>query len=184
MNAASFSPLEIQLVRSSLSTKTNEEIAELLERSMEDVIELINDITGGKAEERTQDVAVFIEEKQREVLRKKQEKKKKIPPAGRNIRRPQDKPKVNTRTKERLEAEKGWMIQREAHRKREDVRKYKTREIDFTKTISVKLDDKTYAQVEPQETKEKTDQLIALVIANYNLNKTLNKFKINQNAEL
>jgi hypothetical protein len=173
---APFSPLEIQLVRASLSTKSTEEISILLERSSDEVTELINDITNGKAEDRERDVRKYILEQ----LMVKQSKKSKPDTTLVNISEKKRKERAvdESRKNKRLEAERAWETQRLGYRKREDQRKYKTRIVDQSKLITVKLDDKTWAQVEIQETKEKTEQLIKQTRALYDANKTLNKYKL------
>jgi hypothetical protein len=180
MSTASFSPLEIQLVRASLSTRTTGEICELLERSVEDVTELINDITDGKAEDRDRDVILYLHEKQ-------QEKQKKTGrPRAHNSeaialqkKRKAENVSINrARSNKAAEAERAWETQRATYRKREDQRKYKTRVVDPATLITVKLDEKTWAQVPIQATKEKTELLIKQTKALYDANKTLNKYKI------
>jgi hypothetical protein len=176
MSTASFSPLEIQLVRASLSTKTTDEIVELLERTKEDVTELINDITLGKAEDRERDVMLYVQEQQSVKQNKKAKKKTTLENFSEKKRK--EKSVEESRKNRRLEAERAWEAQRLGFRKREDQRKYKTRIVDPATLITVKLDDKTWAQVPIQATKEKTELLIKQTKALYEANKTLNQYKI------
>lgn len=93
-----FSNIEIQLVRSALTTKTDSEIAELLERTEPEVFELINEITGGGAEARGIRIeearaAVRMIEHQKEEARRKAEALKKMQKESRERNR---KPKKRT----------------------------------------------------------------------------------------
>lgn len=162
-----FSPLEIQLVRSSLATKTDQEIADLVERTIEEVQLLINEITNGNGEERSRDVAKYQEER-------KQEKKKKSTKVKVPSQKIQMAEKAKARLKERQDAENNWEKQRAITRGREDRRTYKTREIDMTKMISVRMDKRTCVLVERQATKEATDELIEQARVQYELTKRNN----------
>lgn len=162
-----FSPLEIQLIRSSLSTKTDQEIADLVECSVEDLRQLINEITGGGADERTIDVIKYQEECRQE--KKKKKVKKKV-----QSHKQQLVDKSKTRLKERKDAENKWEKQRAINKGREDRRTYKTREIDMTKMISVRMDKRTCVLVERQATQKETDALIAQARVQFELTKRKN----------
>ena len=69
-----FSIQELQLVRGSLSSKTDEEIAQILERPIEDIIEVIDGITHGQATERQLEVVRSREEATRKRIRQKPKK--------------------------------------------------------------------------------------------------------------
>jgi len=163
-----FSPLEIQLVRSSLATKTDQEIADLVETSVANVRELINEITGGNSDERYRDVEKYQEEC-------RQEKKKKKPVT---VKVPTDKQqlvdKTKARLKERKDAENKWEKQRAINKGREHRRTYKTLEIDMTKMISVRMDKRTCVLVERQSTQQATDALIAQAKVQFELTKRKN----------
>src|SRR5690606_39001890 len=68
------SSLELQLIRSSLATKTDDELAELLERSVMEVRAKIDEITGGGAMVRN----ARVKEVQELVLQEKRMKQDKL----------------------------------------------------------------------------------------------------------
>lgn len=180
MTIAPFSPLEIQLVRASLSTKTTVEISLLLERSAEDITILINDITDGCADQREQDVKLYMEEKV------KAKKKVGRPPRDSEAIALEKKRKQESKSLSNESATKSSVAAAMEHhykkrREAESKRKYKTRIVDPATLITVRLDDKTWAQVERQATPELTDQLIKKTKAAYEANKTLNQYKTYNN---
>lgn len=179
MSIAAFSPLEIQLVRASLSTKTTEDISLLLERSAEDVTELINDITDGKAEERESDVKLYVLEREKAKV-KRGRKISLVAKVEKKLQKERDSIR-GERLKKKQESEQAWHAQRKKFQQSGAARKYKTRVIDYSKLITVKLDEKTWAQIEVQDTKEKTEALITKTKETYEANKSLNKFKIAEN---
>jgi hypothetical protein len=73
-----FTPLEIQLIKCSLTVRTDEEIAELLERPVQDIRKLINDLTGmaGQRQQEIQErrlVQLQAKSVKRNIQRKKAE---------------------------------------------------------------------------------------------------------------
>lgn len=184
MSIAAFSPLEIQFVRASLSTKTTKEITLLLERSIEDVTELINDITDGKAEERESDVKIYILEKEKEKVKKEGRKEGRkvslVAKVEKKLQKERDSIR-GERLKKKHESEQARHVQRKKFQESGAARKYKTRVIDYSKLMTIKLDEKTWAQIEVQDTKEKTDALITKTKETYEANKSLNKYKIAEN---
>jgi len=162
-----FSSLDIHLVRSSLSTKTDQELAELTDHSVEEVQMLINEITSGSSEERSRVVAKYQEELKRE--KKKKKVKQKVP-----SQKEQFNDKSKARLKERQHAESQWEKQRAITRTREDRRTYKTREIDMTKLISVRMDKRTCILIERQPTQKETDTLIEQARLQFELTKRKN----------
>lgn len=164
MSEYPFSPLEIQLIRSSLSTKTNEEIAELIEQPVETIKAYINEITGGTAEDRNNDVIRYQQEQALAKQRKSSKPKE----------NPHLENKVNSRKKERQEAENQWEKQRAQTKKRDERRTYKTRKLDLENMISVKLDAKTIVLIEKQPTEKETQVLIDQARINYELRKKQN----------
>jgi hypothetical protein len=159
------SAVELQLVKSSLTTKTDDEIAELLDRPVHEVVEIINTVTDGKADERTRDVLLYKKE-----LENKNRKKISKSAADKKEREYQRSKKLE-RERERAEAERQWHAQRESFRKRESRSVFKTRKLDLENCISVKLDDKTYALVERQKTEKETQAVIEMTKFNYNMQK-------------
>lgn len=151
-----FSPLEIQLVRSSLASKTDEEIAEILERPIDLVHVVINQITGGVAVERNQrvlDVKKIIKAEYEKKIQARVDKE-----AGR--RRREEKSRERNQVKS-VEQERADKEQRERNtsekmnhiRKREktaweDRKSYKTKVIDWSKMKSVRVSKSTLILVE------------------------------------
>lgn len=149
-----FTFLEIQLIRSSLNNKSDGEIAALLERSIEEVHEKINEITGGGAEARCN----RIQELQQIIYRKQQEendKKNKKEEARRKKQRElQERHKLKTEQQLKNDKERSLRLQNEAqHQKKkrewESRRTYKTRELHLDQLQSVRIDNKTIVLVKP-----------------------------------
>lgn len=159
--SAQISSLEIQLIKSSLATKTDQEIAELLEILVEDVFDIINDITEGGAADRNIEI-----EKQRQERSLANQRKKQQPRIRKAvIKKPDEKPNRNA------DVVAKWEKQGQANKLRENRRSYKTRVIDMTKMISVKLDDRTHVLIERQETELETQVLIDQAKVDYELRK-------------
>lgn len=154
-----FSSLELQLIKSALMTKSDQEIADLLERPVEEVIEIINQLTDGNASQRTSDVNQFKLEQEE----KKQRKKKAI---VRKVVTPSvlDDHKV-ARAKNR-EAQVGNAAEiRQAEKRRwDDRQKIKTREVDYSTMVSIKVADKTWIQVP-----KGTDHNVAIALYQANI---------------
>lgn len=146
-----FSSLEIQLIRSSLTTKSDEEIAELLERPVEEVHEKINELTSGGAAERSLQV---VELKQK-VEQEKQKKKKK---KGRPVTVKKERIVIEKKYEER-EIKTKKKVQFDERQRRAELenrqthRKYKTRAIDYGEMKSVRVNKSTWIWV-PKEMDE------------------------------
>lgn len=69
------SRLEIQFIRASLTTKTNEEIADFLERPLEDVKETINKLRGDFGVEKPEKALLDMDPEDLIVHQKKREQK-------------------------------------------------------------------------------------------------------------
>jgi len=136
-----FSPLEVQLIRSSLSTKTDMEIAEVLERPVEEVRAKINEITGGAADERESDVKKYQEEKAQARIKKA--KPAKAPKIIRKKEAPVKKPE------KQVDVEKVWEQQKAQARMREARLTFQTKPVDLTGMISVRIDHRTTIFVKP-----------------------------------
>ena len=144
-----FSTLEIQLIRSSLSTKSDDEIAELLERPVEEIIEMINELTSGGAAERSNTV---IEEKQKREQEKLANKKK----AGRPVN---DRKSVEAEYEKKISKKTNTIEFKQAQRRkeleaREINRKFKTKQVDYSLMKSVRVNRTTHVWV-PKEMPEK-----------------------------
>lgn len=139
------SSLEIQVVRASLSTRTDEEIAEILDRPVELVRSVINDMTG-MAGQRQQEVKekkskeIQAAAVNRSVVRKKAEEGiKPLPVQGKNAAR--KKPDQQIRNQEH--------VMKLRRREREESSRFTTRDIDYSQMKSIKIDDKTTVFVGP-----------------------------------
>jgi len=154
-----FSILETQLVRSSLATKTTAEIAELLERPEAEVLELINDITGGAAQERERDVELYKKE-----LEEKKRKKKAPLPKKEKKQMPTAAKLEQQRKAERYQQQRAVANRNEAmtvaSRRREDSKKYQTRSIDHSKMRMVKVDAKTWISLPNDLTAEQVEDQV------------------------
>lgn len=144
-----FSSIEMQLIRASLETKSDGEIAALLECQIEDVIVIINEITGGKSIERSASI---------QQLKEKEFQDKNRKTARQQFLREQ---------KERSEKRK---IERESRRQQEEILRQKrmsriqksvfeTRQVDLSKLVSVRIDAKTFVFVKPGSNIEKVKKM-------------------------
>jgi hypothetical protein len=152
-----FSFLETTLIRSSLDSKTDAEIALLLERDIEEISIEIDRITGGQAEKRSFDIQKIREEafqKQREISEQKLAIQKEKEDRQRRI---QEKKKLSAEFKAKKEKEyreRATRMSREEHRQKnrrekDSRQKFKTRELNMSELQSVKIDDKTFVFVKP-----------------------------------
>lgn len=147
-----FSALETQMIRSSLATKTDDEIAELLERTVGEVRAKIDEITGGGSLARNERVVEV-----KEILRKQQVEKvntRRNKEAAKEKRRIQaeqrNREKALTDRKDKLEAERKEAINHQVRKNRQDWERrqtVKTRVIDWSQMKTVKISKGTYVQV-------------------------------------
>lgn len=158
--------LDIQFIKASLSTRTDQEIAVVLELPVESVRTVINDLTEGRAQQRDADIEKARMEKElatekikktrlaqmQEQARIRREQKERDR-AEKNAERlaSQKRTKTDLAAKEKAERrkrEKQAVINRnEAHRvqsrRREEQRRYPTRVIDWSRHRSYRIDEKT-----------------------------------------
>jgi len=138
-----FSSLEIQLIRASLANKSDEEIAELLERPVEEIVEKINELTSGGAADRSNEVANLKLKQEEEKLQKKKR------PATVKIER-----KVIEQQYENKAKKKTRSIEFENNQRRKQVeamsvnRRFKTRTIDYSNMKSVRVNRSTFVWVD------------------------------------
>lgn len=141
-----FSNIEIQMIRASLATKTNEELAELLERPLKEVIECIDQITGGGAEAREERII----DARKAIARMEEERRKsKVKREYRSKNKPREK--TDGEIMEQAARDNANLIaenQRMQTRLRESRRTLKTRTIDYSKMKSVLVAKGTYVWVE------------------------------------
>lgn len=138
------SNLEIQLIRSSMATKTNEEIAELIERPVGEVVEFIDQITGGGASARTQRI---IDAKSA-IARMEEEKRKGKAKFKERVQR--KKVENDYEILERHKRDSATAIadhQKMLTRLRESRQTFKTRVTDYSKMKTVKVCKGTYVWV-------------------------------------
>lgn len=150
-----FTPLEIQLIRSCLATKTDDEISELLERSPQDVRAQIDQITGGGGADRNQrvvDVKTIIQKQQQEKINSRVNKE------TARLKRLQKSKERNElkgvyeekERKQRNRAERMSVQQKKQKTAWEERKTYKTRVIDYSKLKSVRVNKGTIVYV-PKE---------------------------------
>ena len=143
-----FSYLEITLIRSSLELKSDGEIAALLERSIEDVHDKINELTRGGADKRSLQIQLLKEAQHKNITAKEarkeylQEKKQK-----------EEKRKKDRDNKQN--SEEKWRADRN---RREIRKKFTIKPVDLSAMISVKIDHKTIVFVKPGTDIEKVRQ--------------------------
>lgn len=139
-------------------TKSNEEIAELLERPVDEIIEKINQLTDGNASQRTSDVNQFkLEQEEKKQRKKKAITRKVVTPSV------SDDHKVARRKSKEVRLGNAAEIRQAEKRRWEGHQKIKTREVDYSTMVSIKVGDKTWLQV-PKGTDHKA--AIALYKAN------------------
>lgn len=136
-----FSYLDIQIIKASLGRKTDEQLAFITERPVEDVRAFIDEITGGESAQRNADAIAYQQEraaesKQRKKLVKEIIKEEVESKRARKARERQER--LNMEERRRVEASR-----------REDVRTYKTREVNLSELQSVRIDHKTIVFVKP-----------------------------------
>lgn len=136
-----FTQLEIQLIRSSLSTKTDAQIAEILERSIADIRKAINVMTGGAADDREIDVKRFQEEQAAAKIKVKKPAVRKVKLKSKEMKKAES-PKAE-------KVRQAWEKQTAENKKKHDRSIFKTIEVDLNKLISVKIDNKTTIFVKP-----------------------------------
>jgi hypothetical protein len=143
--ATEFTTLELALIKSSIGTRTDQEIAEILERTVPEVQSFINDVTGTTVSDRDQDVLLYkkeVEDRKKHSTKALQKARKERAEMG-SVRK--------QREKREQEAQASWQNQRLAARAREDRSKYATRQIDLSTMHSVRVDEKTTAFYSDQE---------------------------------
>lgn len=135
------SPVDLQTIRALLSTKTSQEISDIIEYPVEVVEAVISDM-GISEDERNEQLNKIIEARTLAI-----EKKKKVP-----SKVMLQKAEMKKLEKERAE-EKKRIVSEEARRHqvrtRDERKKFKTREINFSELISVKINSKTTILVKP-----------------------------------
>jgi hypothetical protein len=154
-----FSNIEAQLVRSSLTTKTDIELAELLERTVEEVHQFINELTGGGAQDRVSRIdearsAVSrIQEQKAAADRRKRETRTKRQETNERRRKEMEGISISEQ-RQRNHAEITAQQQRKRTQEWVAKRSYKTRTIDWAVMKTVQVAKGTYVVV-PKDMSEK-----------------------------
>lgn len=144
--AYQFSSLEMQLIRSSLATKTNEQIAEILEAPLDVVIKKINELYPGSAAERQ----VAVKAKQADIERKRVLKEKDLADKrSRKREREEEKIRTEKAKKDRFSRDSLAEKRKRELAMRSNRRVYATRNQNLDKKISVRIDAKTHLFVDP-----------------------------------
>lgn len=148
-----FSSMELQLIRSSLSTRTDEDLAELLERPIEDVRIAIDQITGGMSKERNLDAIRYQEEKAIEAQKKKPGKVNKLPTKKEKENRHQELIRQrDDKNRRRINDMESARKKEQAGRSMNRVRQ--TKKIDYTQMKHVRVSRNTWICV-PKSTSDK-----------------------------
>ena len=140
------SKLEEQLIRSSLATKTDAEIAEILERPVQDIHDAINKITDGGASARNERVIevkqIMEQEAQNKKASKKKSKRKSLEEKNKDLW-----DDAVARTVKKKAVKEDGTISNEEHaesrRRREERGKFKTRFVDPNSLHSLRMEDGT-----------------------------------------
>jgi hypothetical protein len=130
------STLEIALIKSSIGTRSDVQIAELLERTVDQVQSYLDDLTGTTAADRASDVATYQNEKE-------SSKKKRSSIGIDRAKRLQENESIRKEKASKRLAESTWVQNKKDSKAREERSKCKTRVIDYSSMHSVRIDDKT-----------------------------------------
>jgi len=140
------SPLEISLVRSSLGTRTDDELAELLERPVVEVTAYMDQLTGIGADERLSVITAARLKKEQEA------KKKKFPIKSKPLTDKDIKAEKKRRERvQRMNVEEARVLERT---RREGRQRLATKVVDYSKMKSVKVNRNTFVFV-PLHVKDK-----------------------------
>jgi hypothetical protein len=184
-----FTNIEIQLIRASLATKTDADIAEILERPVERVRDFINQITEGGAEARELrilDVKMIIKNKEVEASELRRQKELNLRKRQQEARNRHVRDTESAQREEKIEKENNRREANEVQRKREKTaweerKSYKTRVIDWSKMKSVRVSKNTYVWVD-KSVKDK--DAIDKYYANLENNKHKTEFEKDLNQKM
>jgi hypothetical protein len=149
-----FTTIEMHFLRASLESKSDGEIAALLERTIEEVHDKINEITDGGAEARSVSIQ---QHREHCFLKTKAAINEKALAKQKRIEEREQKARMRSEQKEKDKKEareKSARMQTESHRQHqkkqtESRRTYKTRVVNIQELVSVKIDSKTTVFVSP-----------------------------------
>lgn len=131
--------LEHQLIRASLTSKTDSEISELIERSTDEVIEFIKQLMGPDATNRS----MLIEQHRRDSEENKKRPFKNSKKKKETSFEQQDLPAASRKRSYNADIE----TVRKEKRRNDDRKKYATRQIDWSQMKRVKIDSRTTIMV-------------------------------------
>jgi hypothetical protein len=131
------SHLEIQLIRSSLLTKTDEELSSLLDRPAEEIATVVLNLCEGNLDERISSLQQVSEKKLIPIKsRKRLENERKEAKLEENRRDLAIRSNIELRRRKERTA---W----------EERRSFKTKSVDLSELVAVKIDSKTTVFVKP-----------------------------------
>lgn len=141
-----FSSLDIQFIRSSLMTKTDEQLAELLEAPVAAIREKINELYSNGADYRQQMVLARNADIERKRQLKAAEEERK---QERRRGREEERIRIDKEKRDRFSRDTMAEKRRRELSMREDRRVFATRKQNLDKKISVRIDSKTHIFVDP-----------------------------------
>jgi hypothetical protein len=143
--ADEFTALDLHLISACLTGSTDEEIAAILQKPLHLVVAKINEITG-MAEQRQADLKSHrLAVLQAESIKRNNRRKQVEVDEG---RREMDEKRVKREKQEQAAINRDHAAQL-GRQKRLEVRRYKTREIDYSQLRSLRIDSKTTVFLEP-----------------------------------
>lgn len=165
----SFSVFEVRLLKSLLSKKSDEEIALMLERPVHDVSAKIHELTGGISpfQEKLQQKKKQQERREEIVRQKKQQQQaKKVVEKKRTV----SSRIISHQTADRVQA-----------RKRRDEPQFKTKAVDYSQLVAVRIDHRTVVFAKPGEDPDKVREKY---FANQKLPKNISPSQRNNTVEV
>ena len=139
MNEPTFTFIETQTIRSSLTTKSDGEIAALLDKPIEEIVMIIDRITGGQAAIRSEQIQKLKEDQ----LKKDHDKN-----ARKQLLKEREQ-KIQKRSQERSKLQTHMEKRRNELDRLHSRKKFKTKEVVLSELVSVKIDHKTTVFVKP-----------------------------------
>jgi hypothetical protein len=145
--ANNFSSIEVRLIRSLISCRSDEDIAMILEKPVQDVAAKIHELTGGVGPYQAK-----LNKKKNKVEKKKREHKKEV--VVRQQKRSEGKAKKEFESNKSKEIRKliaRQNAERQARNRERDKPLFKMNKVDYTKLIAVRIDYKTVIYAKPGE---------------------------------
>lgn len=149
-----FSALDLQFISASLSSRTDEEIAEILDKPVELIRAKINDMTG-MAGQRQQEMVEKKRLQEAAMSVKRRSKEKQAEERQQKLEKKEKREKTNKREHAQRNREHRAQLDRQQSRM---TRRYATRQIDFSSLRSLRIDNKTTVFLEPGDDPEKVKE--------------------------